>query len=340
MRAGTFGLLGCAVLSLMLALRAPLTTTAVALMVFGVLHNVLELRYIGGRSSSLLGGPLIRLLVALITGIVLVRLLGAAFGLSWTIRAEIVLTYGILAAAAWMGLRRRPRGLLVITLLLLAGLGASLTWPAYHVVVITHLHNLVPLVFLWDFARIFPRRARRAFLSVQVLWVLVIPGLMLAGVFDRWMSGSAGTVRLFAAVPQVVAAGTTLPGTWGTTIGVRFLTVFAFLQLMHFVVWVFFLPRYATAATAAFERSVPWLRGWRIWTLGFGAGAALLALFWVDYGQGRTVYSALASYHAYLELPVMAAMLLSFGIGGTTPVSADLPGATIARPEPRVHAAG
>ncbi|MET3803585.1 hypothetical protein ABIB25_000569 [Nakamurella sp. UYEF19] len=313
-RAGTLGLLAFAVLSLGLALRAPLTTTAVALMVFGVLHNVLELRYIGGRFSALLGRPLLQLLVALITGIVLVRLVGAAFGLAWTVRAEIVLTYGILGTATWWGLRRYRWAALAGAVVLSGALAASLTWPSYHVVVITHLHNLVPLAFLWEFSRAFTRRARTLFLAVQLSWVVLVPAVMLSGLLDRWMAGTAGTVRTFAAIPQVVAAGTTLPGTWGTTVGIRFLTVFAFLQLMHFVVWVFFLPRYAPATTAAFERRVPWLRGWRTWALGLGAGAALLLLFVVDYGQGRTVYSALASYHAYLELPVLVVMLLSFGV--------------------------
>lgn len=308
-------------MSLGLALRAPLTTTAVALMIFGVLHNVLELRYIGGRFSALLERPLLQLLVALITGIVLVRLFGAAFGLGWTVRAEITLTYAILATAAWWGLRRHRWAVLSAGVLLSGALLASLAWPSFHVVVITHLHNLVPLAFLWEFSRTFARRARRMFLAVQLGWVVLVPALMLSGLLDRWMAGTAGTVRAFTAIPQVVAAGTTPPGTWGTTIGIRFLTVFAFLQLMHFIVWVFFLPRYAPAATAAFERRVPWLRGWRTWGLGLGAGAALLLLFLVDYGQGRTLYSALASYHAYLELPVLVVMLLSFGVvrGAGTP---------------------
>lgn len=90
--------------------------------------------------------------------------------------------------------------------------------------------------------------------------------------------------------------------------------MFAFLQLMHFVVWVFFLPRYAPAAARAFDARVPWLRGWRAWALGIVVGILLLTLFVVDYGQGRTVYSALASYHAYLELPILMAMLI--GLGG------------------------
>jgi hypothetical protein len=315
-RAGTVGLLAFAVVSLGFALRAPLATSALALMIFGVLHNVLELRYIGGRFTALMGRPLLRLLLALITGIVLVRLLGAAFGLAWTIRAEIILTYCVLGAAAWMGLSRHRWGLAAAGTLLAAGTFASLTWPSYHVVVITHLHNLVPLVFLWEFSRSFRRRSRRVFLSVQVLWLVVVPAAMLAGFLDKWMAGSESTIRMFAAIPQIIAAGTTPPGSWGTTVGVRFLTVFAFLQLMHFVVWVYFLPRYAPAVTASFERRVPWLRGWRTWALGFGAGAALLVLFIVDYGQGRTVYSALASYHAYLELPVLVAMLLQLRCAG------------------------
>lgn len=46
--------------------------------------------------------------------------------------------------------------------------------------------------------------------------------------------------------------------------------------------------------------------------VGLVAGVALVTLFVADYGQGRTVYSALASYHAYLELPLILAMLLGF----------------------------
>jgi hypothetical protein len=33
------------------------------------------------------------------------------------------------------------------------------------------------------------------------------------------------------------------------------------MQIMHYVVWVGFLPRYASEAAAAFDARVPWLRG-------------------------------------------------------------------------------
>lgn len=311
---GTVGIVLVALVALGLALRVPLATTAIALMAFGVLHNVLELRYVGGRFASLLSGTFLKLLVALITGIVVCRLAGAVFGGGWSVLAEIVLTYGLVVAAAWLGLRRRPVALVAVVLVVLVAAVTSLSWPAYHVVVITHLHNLVPLAFLWEFSAGLPRRARLAFRGTQLGWLVAVPAVVLAGLTDGLMADGAAAVERFAGAPAVVAASVTPPGTWGTTVGLRFLTVFAFLQLMHFVVWVFFLPRYAPAAAAAFDARVPWLRGGRAWALGLGVGALLLVLFVVDYGQGRTVYAALASYHAYLELPILLAMLM--GLAG------------------------
>lgn len=304
------GLAVIAVISLVLALRLPLATTAIALMAFGVLHNVLELRYIGGRYTSVLSRPLIVLLLALVSAIVLTRVLGMAIGGAGAMRAEIVLTYLIVGSAAVYGLRRHRLALGAVLAVLVVSAAASLAWPGYHVVVITHLHNLIPLGFLWEFSRGWPQRARRAFRSVQVGWVLVVPALILAGPFDSFVADGAAATRMFGSSPAVVAAGVTPPGLDGTLVGTRFLTVFAFMQLLHFVVWIWYLPRFAPSTTAAFERKVPWLTGRRTWLAGIGAGLALALLFAVDYRQGRSVYSALATYHAYLELPVLLIMFV------------------------------
>ena len=57
-------------------------------------------------------------------------------------------------------------------------------------------------------------------------------------------------------------------------IGLRFLVMFAFMQTMHYVVWVGFLPRFAPEAAAAFDARVPWLRGRRAWLVGWARGAS------------------------------------------------------------------
>ncbi|MET0580097.1 MAG: hypothetical protein ABW122_15680 [Ilumatobacteraceae bacterium] len=309
--AATVGLAAAAVVALLVAVNAPLVTTAVALMLFGVVHNVAELRYVGGLFAGLLRGRYLVVLGALITGIVVSRLLGALFGGGWAVRSEIVMAYGLLAAAVVVGLRHRSPGGMAAGLGLLAVLASvSLDHPDQHVVVVTHLHNLVPLVFLWELSTAMPRVHRHAFRGVQLAWVVVVPAVILVGAFDGPLSRSSMSFGL--GDRAAVAPATAPPNVWGSTVGLRLLAVFAFLQLMHFLVWVAVIPRCSPAATAMFERRVPALRGRRPWVLAGAVAAALAVLFVVDYGQGRTVYAALASYHAYLELPVVLAVVIGW----------------------------
>jgi hypothetical protein len=269
-------------------------------------------------------------LIGLISAIVLCRLAGLVVGQPARI-AEILISYGLLGAACakalgppWAGrsdavASARPwGGWLVVAGAVLAGAAAvSVHWPAYHFVVLAHLHNVVPLVFLWEWANRLPTaRARRWFRAVQVGWVLVVPALVLAGAADRFMGGVSSRLAAFAGGPRPILAATAPPPEVLTQVGVRFLVVFAFLQTMHYFVWVAFLPRYAPDAARAFEARVPWLRGWRAWALGAGLGGVLAVLFMIDYASGRALYAAFASYHAYLEFPVLLAMLLGLRRAG------------------------
>lgn len=297
------------------ALRLPATVTVLGLAMFGILHNVLELRYVLGRFATTLSGPFFGLLLSLITGIVLCRLLPAA---PWSGIAEIGLGYGVVAVACGLGLRRRPALLLAATAAVGCAAAASLTFPAYHFVILAHLHNVVPLFFLWEWARELPA-ARTAFRATQLTWVLGVPALVLVGTFDGWFGGDQhGVVAALAGGGDHMLAGYTPPAWLETSLAVRFLTVFAFMQTMHYVVWVWFMPRYAPHATEGFEDRFRPLRGYRVWVLG-GAGTALLAiLFASDYATGKALYAAVASYHAYLEFPVLLGLLLGMGsrIGG------------------------
>jgi len=276
----------------------------IGLIGFGILHNVLELRYVLGRFGDLLSGSIGLLIAILVSGIAVTRLGGAYLG-GWARPAEILLGYAVLGAGTWIGLSGLRR--YAVLAVLLGAAAVSLSHPAYHVVVLAHLHNLVPLVFLWEWSRRLPALARRGFRSVQVAWVLVVPTLVVAGVFDRWVNPDPGAVR--ALVGEGAQVVSTVAWPQAPESGMRWLVAFAFLQTMHYVVWEWFLPRAAPEATAAFEARWPVASSRRVWGLGIGLAVLLGALLLTDYGQGRTVYSGLASYHAYLEFPVLLVLL-------------------------------
>jgi hypothetical protein len=295
--------------ALALALRAPLTVTVLGLVTCGVVHNVLELRYVVGRFASVLNGRLLWTLLALVTGIVACRLTAER-------TPEILLGYAILGTGVWWA--PRPGWQRLIGLAVLGGaMSVSLRFPAYHFVVLAHLHNVVPLFFLWEWARRLPAPGRRWFRATQVGWVIAVPALVFSGLLDRWIAAGGGTVAAFAGSPAAMRAPFTPPDA-ALAIGLRFLVVFAFLQTMHYVVWIGFLPRYAPDAARAFEARVPWLTGRRLWPLAAAGGLLLAALFLADYANGRLLYSSFASYHAYLEFPVVLALLLGTrpGAGG------------------------
>jgi hypothetical protein len=307
-RTVTLLVLGAVGAALALALGAPIATAVIGLILFGILHNLLEIRYVAGRFSGLLGRPFLELLVALITAIVVCRLLAGVVGRPAQL-AEILLGYAIIALAARQGLdgRRRRVAWAVVTV----AAAVSLAFPAYHFIVLTHLHNVVPLFFLWDWSRrIGSRRGRQAFRAVQLLWVVAIPVVILLGLLDGSLTTDAGIVRSVVGDGQTVLATSSPPGAAATVLGARFLTVFAFMQTMHYVVWVALLPRVAPDASASFEARVPWVTGPRLWAAGFVVAALFAVLFGLDFAQGKALYAALASYHAYLELPVLLAMLV------------------------------
>lgn len=298
------------VIALAIALRAPLAMTVLGLIAFGVLHNVLEFRYVIGRFATLLTGRFLTLLLLLITGIVLCRLL-ATFVPVGARYAEIALGYLILAVGARIGVSRRWFPVAVVVLLVTAA--ASFRWPDFHFVMLTHLHNVVPLVFLWDWAaRISSPRTRTLFRLSQVLWVVAIPVIILTGALDRWVSAGPGVVERFVGDGGRVIAASALSAD-ASTMGVRLLVIFAFMATMHYLVWVGFMPRFAPEASEAFDRRVPWLRGGRIWVVGIVAGAFLAVLFFSDYFQGKALYATLATYHAYLEFPILLALLMHGG---------------------------
>jgi hypothetical protein len=310
--APTVWLLLAAVGALALALRLPVATTVLGLVAFGVLHNVLELRYVTGRFDGILAGPFLWLLGVLITGVLVCRLLPVS---AVTRGVEIGLCYVVLGVAVVRALAHRRLWMVAALAGLAVAAAVSLTFPAYHFVVLTHLHNLVPLFFLWEWSKGLSGPPRWGFRAANLAWVIGIPALILAGAFDGLLraapAGLGGLGGVAAFEPGRLVASYAPPAL-AADLGIRFLAVFAFMQTMHYVVWVGVLPRYAPEAAARFDTRVPMLRGGRAWLLGGGLALLLGVVFALDYAQGKTLYAAGATYHAYLEFPVLLALVLAY----------------------------
>lgn len=299
-----------------LAIRASLAVAVVGLIAFGILHNVLELRYVVGRFGAVLAGTGVGLLIALISVIVAARALAPGLG-RWPIVVEILAAYGVLAWAAgvWLGGAQRA----IVLGSVAASAVASVAFPAYYVVLITHLHNVVPLVVLWDWSRQLADRPRMTFRAVSLCWVIVVPAVILLGFADPWLATGSDAVASLTNGASLTTA-TTPPDLDGSAVvAARWLTVFAFMQTMHYVVWVGFLPWAGGSANRTVESRWPWASTRRVWGVGVLLASLLAVLFVTDYAEGRGVYATLAAYHVYLEIPVVLALLAGTATRGTTP---------------------
>ena len=273
----------------MLAVRAPLLASVVGLMVLGILHNVFELRYVLARWSGTFAGSFRWAVLGLVTVIALGRLAGAPAR-----RVEVVAGFAILAAGMAWGARRRP--VLAAAGLPLTVAAGAVAWTHldHYFVAVTYLHNLVPFVFLWDWSARLAGRARAAFRIVQVGWLLVVPALLLTGALPV---PALASQHVSFAGPLSGHVATVAPPAWRGPEAARLLAVFAFLQVLHYVFWCWFLPRRSSGS--------PRLPRWA-----WASVAALAAVFACGYATAWTgtklAYTSLASYHAYVEYAVLA----------------------------------
>lgn len=297
-------------MALALAAVAPVPLAVLAIAVFGVAHLGLESRYVIGRFSATVSWKVFAWLLLPLTAIAVVRL--AQLGPKGTrIEASIALA---LAVGAWAWCTRRRWAAALVGVLAIGGLAVpALRNPAWYIVVVAHLHNLTPVAFLWEWSR--DRSGRTLFRAAQVVWAAAIPALVLAGAFDR-SSWGLGTWAADRSAAQVAAVYT--PAGWGGEWPLRFLIVFCFGQLMHYVIWCGFLP----AVAAPEHHRAGRVRGFgrflrpRVFVPGLLGLAVLIGVLQLTGGpEGRRFYAAIASYHAYLEYPLLMLMLATLVTG-------------------------
>ncbi len=182
-------------------------------------------------------------------------------------------------------------------------------WPHAVQLAVAHGHNLLALAFFWAW------RARQH----RYHWVLV------AAVFGGL--ALVGSGALDATVGHLVARLTSrsrlgfdslvreLSPTHRPTLALRLVLAFAFLQSVHYAVWLRLIPeddrarpglRSFASSFRALEQDV----GRSPIAVGCGAFAIFSAWALVDVGAARHAYLRVAGTHAYLEFAVFTLLLL------------------------------
>lgn len=295
-------LLGHALVALLLALVAPSLLLVAGPLLLGVPHLVSDVRQLVLRPAL---PPLTRPLF--LGGSVL--LLGARIleelRVPGMTRTELALA-GALALGGIFVARRgaRPARTFAATLVVLALATAALVWPHRSRLLLGHAHNVAALL-LW--AALYARHMRAAPWVVGA--VLSVAGLLVLSPL-AWWGFQHGQQSAFG-LHSLAAADTLAPGVRDAQLALGIVASFAFLQSVHYAVWLHAIPQGASRGdgTLSFRMS------WRALQRDFGPGALVavagLALLvplagLIDPVGIKSLYLSLSSFHGYLELAAAA----------------------------------
>lgn len=262
---------------------------------FGVLHVAADYRYLMVR-RRLPRGLFIGILASSACLLTL-RGLDAALpaGLLFA-RLEVAIGFGTVVAALAFGSRARSAlGRLAFVLpLVLVGI-AAVAAPLTARLAFAHAHNVIGIAL---FVVLFQARGGRATLPFVGAFALAL-----------WfvLNAPAPLTPLAPAWGERMLADTSaaLPLAWRAEIGPGLGLSYVFLQLVHYGVWLAFVPLAdRTRARAAEPRTHELVRDLGPLVLG---GTALLALVVVaasllDAHRTRQFYLSIATFHGYLEL--------------------------------------
>lgn len=271
-------------------------------MLLGPLHVLLAVRYLGGRITGAMPASTGWLLVIFVSAMSLVRAV-ATVAPQLGHRLELLGGMALVGFALTLGLRGRLRYLGLASMALIAIVSfAELPWY-WHL--LTHAHNVVPLVFLWDWTRGRAPGQRLAFVGTNLVWLVGVPAVILSGLADPLLSQAQPGAVAHLVDPDILIASVAPPGA-DTTLGLRFLAIFTFLQAMHYLLWMVFFQTWGRTEVRRFP-----LTGWRFWTLAAGASALIWTAYTSGYYNGRAAYGVLGAFNVYLEQPIAVWLLLT-----------------------------
>ncbi|HXU60452.1 MAG TPA: hypothetical protein VN962_02035 [Polyangia bacterium] len=289
-----------------LAVVAPSFLIAVTPLVFGVPHLAADVRYLLIRPAW----PRWWLLASAGFGLALIGIRIAAEARpsaapSLAVEHAIAAAWVVLGAvAALIGARARRGWLVLVAALGLASLAVAAPRPFR--MVLLHGHNLVAVV-LW---LVLFRRGRRLIVA-PIAAIVLGAGLLASGCALGWTLQhgwlSVAGLHLFAATDWLAPG---LPD----RVAVALTTTFAFLQAVHYAVWLVAVP----AGDRPGDSGRSWRVAWRALIHDFRPGGvtavvlltiAVAAAGLVAAAPARRLFLSIGSFHAWLELAVLAAAL-------------------------------
>jgi hypothetical protein len=281
--------------ALALTLACPGVPFVLAPALFGVAHVAADYRYLMVRRSlprelfvGILGSA--ALLVAL-------RGLEAAIpaGLVFP-RLEVAVGWTVAVVAVALGSRgRRPLARLLLTVpLALVGV-AAVSAPLTARLCFAHAHNLVGVALYFALFR--PRSAKAAvpvaFALAAAAWLLVAAPVPFTSFAPAWGA------RMLA------DTGAALPPALRSDLGIGLGMSYVFLQLVHYGVWLAFVPiADASVSSTPGETRRSLAADFGPLVLGGTILAALVMIgaSFLDVHRTRQVYLSVATFHGYLEL--------------------------------------
>jgi hypothetical protein len=288
--------------ALVLCVLSPTLLLIAGPLLLGVPHLLADLRYLVLRSA--LSRSLRWLLLGGCAALFLTRLL-ELLGLGGMARFELggaaLVTLGVIALAAP---KLRSARVLVAVALTLTLAVAALVWPRSARLVLSHGHNLVALA-VWAF--MFCRSRARA-LSVALGLLSVVVLLLTTPL--AWWGFTHGLPAAFG-LHAFAAADTLAPGIQDATLALGIVASFAFLQSVHYAVWLHAIPQEATRG----EGSLSFRMSFRALVADFGRPLLVLsALVIVAVPlagivaplRTQATYLSLSAFHAYLEIAALA----------------------------------
>lgn len=292
-----------------LTLIAPVWLLLLGPLLLGVPHVASDIRYllirpplpVGAVGLVLILGPLLMMTVLRV-----IASLGGPFS------AELEILLGASAMLGGLAIARARLRTKLVAGLAIVGLAAFAMSSAYlSLVTIAHLHNLVAFGLWLYFLR---GEVRKRGLSLVIgcylfLGLLLISPLFEELYFGHLMAGGVGHFSLDGMAASLAPGAEIEPG-------LRWVMLFAFLQAMHYVVWLRLIPQRLDERPAppTFRRSLTRLSV-DFGTAGLGLIVAaslavpLMAVL-TDAEATRHIYLLAAVSHGWIELAIVAALLV------------------------------